>query len=137
MSPDPVSWFVVEPGWRVLDANGEEVGAVDEVTGDSGKDIFDGLAIESGLFSKPRYVPSELVGQILDGEIHLTIDKARVEQLAEYKEPPSSEEILPEKASIFARAEGALVYPTRSRELRVPFLRRVRVRLDRLFRGRR
>src|SRR5205085_11166814 len=27
---DPVSWLMIEPGWKVLDADGEEVGAVDE-----------------------------------------------------------------------------------------------------------
>ena len=127
---------MIDAGWKVLAAEGSEVGKVDEVTGDSNADIFDGLAIATSALGKPRYVPSELVGQILEGEIHLTIDKARVEQLGEYREPPSSEEILPEKASILARGESALVYRTRSRELNVPFLRRLRVRLDRLFRGR-
>jgi hypothetical protein len=37
---DPVSWFVIEPGWKVVDADGEQVGTVDEVVGDSGDDIF-------------------------------------------------------------------------------------------------
>ena len=32
---DPVSWFVIEPGWKVVDSGGEEVGSVDEVVGDS------------------------------------------------------------------------------------------------------
>jgi hypothetical protein len=132
---DPVSWFAIETGWRVLDADGVEVGAVDEVTGDDNKDIFDGIAIESGLFSKPRYVPSESVGRIFEGEVHLKIRKADVERLAEYEEPPTSAEIEPEKASLLARAEGDLIDRTRSRPEPVPFLRRLRVRLDRLFRG--
>ena len=32
--PDPVAWTVVEPGWRVLDASGDEIGHVAEVLGD-------------------------------------------------------------------------------------------------------
>ena len=31
---DPVSWLMIEPGWRVEAADGEEVGRVLEVTGD-------------------------------------------------------------------------------------------------------
>ena len=42
---DPVSWLLIEAGWKVLAADGSEVGKVDEVTGDSNADIFDGLAI--------------------------------------------------------------------------------------------
>ena len=29
MSDDPVSWFLIEPGWKVVDAGGEGVGSVD------------------------------------------------------------------------------------------------------------
>jgi hypothetical protein len=31
---DPVSWLVIEPGWEVVDANGEHLGRVEEVVGD-------------------------------------------------------------------------------------------------------
>ena len=40
---DPVSWYVIEPGWRVEASDGDEVGRIAEVVGDSTKDIFDGL----------------------------------------------------------------------------------------------
>ena len=56
---DPVSWFVIEPGWAVVDVNGEEAGHVDEVVGDSSDDIFNGLSISTSLLGRPRYVPSE------------------------------------------------------------------------------
>ena len=55
---DPVSWLLIETGWKVIDVDGGEVGEVDEVVGDSGADIFDGLAIATSMFGKPRYVPS-------------------------------------------------------------------------------
>jgi len=73
MTGDPVSWFVIEPGWKVLAAEGGEVGKVDEVAGDSGLDIFDGLAVAASLIGKPRYVPSEVVAEITEGEIRLSI----------------------------------------------------------------
>ena len=67
--PDPVSWKVVERGWRVLDEAGEEIGRVDEITGDPEADIFDGVEISHGLLSKPEYVPSERVVEIREGEV--------------------------------------------------------------------
>src|SRR5690242_4726677 len=100
---DPVAWTVVERGWKVFDAAGAEIGYVDEITGDENVDIFDGLTISHGVLSKPHYVPSENVAQILDGEVHLSLSRADVEKLAEYTEPPVEEEILPESASWWRR----------------------------------
>jgi rRNA processing protein Gar1 len=64
--PDPVSWLLVEPGWRVLDARGETVGKVDEVLGDEQTDIFHGLIVDGD------EVLAERVAEIREGEIHLT-----------------------------------------------------------------
>jgi len=99
---DPVAWTVVERGWKVFDAAGDEIGHVDEITGDENVDIFDGITISHGVLSKPHYVPSENVAQILDGEVHLSLSRAQVEQLATYTEPVA-EEILPESASWWRR----------------------------------
>jgi hypothetical protein len=49
---DPVSWLLIRPGWRVHAADGSEVGRVEEVTGDSSADIFDGLAIAFSVTGK-------------------------------------------------------------------------------------
>ena len=93
---DPVSWLLIRPGWKVLAADGSEVGEVDEVAGDDTEDIFDGLAIATEAFGKPRYVPAEQVGQITDGVVHLSLTRAEVEQLGEYLEPATSAQIEPE-----------------------------------------
>jgi hypothetical protein len=93
---DPVSWFMIRPGWKVVAADGSEVGAVDEVAGDDGHDIFDGLAIATSAFGKPRYVPSEQVGQIFEGEVHLTLTREQAEALGEYLEPATSARIEPD-----------------------------------------
>jgi uncharacterized protein YrrD len=79
--PDPVAWKVVERGWKVYDAAGEELGHVDEVLGDPEADIFDGLNVSEGLFRGRRYVPAEQVGPIYEGEVHLTIGKDEFERL--------------------------------------------------------
>jgi hypothetical protein len=81
---DPVSWFLVRPGWEVVASDGSNVGTVAEVVGDEERDIFDGLAVGTGLLGKPRYVPAEQVGLIEEGTVHLTLDAAAASQLGEY-----------------------------------------------------
>ena len=93
---DPVSWLMIRPGWKVLASDGSEVGEVDEIAGDDTEDIFDGLAIATSAFGKPRYVPAEQVGRITDGVVHLTLSAAEAEQLGEYLEPATSGEIEPD-----------------------------------------
>jgi len=75
---DPVSWLVIESGWKVVDSQGEEVGSVDEVVGDSSNDIFNGLSISTSLLGRPRYVPSEQVGTITQGRVQLKLTKAPI-----------------------------------------------------------
>src|SRR3954469_9753623 len=79
--PDPVSWFLIEPGWKVADAQGQEVGSVDEVGGDSNAHIFNGLSISTSFLGKPRYVPSEQVGTITEGRVQLKLTKDQVAHL--------------------------------------------------------
>jgi hypothetical protein len=78
---DPVAWTVIEPGWKVFDAEGEEIGTVHEVDGDENLDIFDGLEVKQGILGKDQYVPSEHVAQILEGEVHLSLTHAQIEAL--------------------------------------------------------
>ena len=134
MSDDPVSWFLIEPGWKVVDAGGEEVGSVDEVVGDSSDDIFNGLSVSTSLLGRPRYVPSEQVGSITEGRIQLTPSKAEVEGLGEDEEPPTSAEILPDGAGFVRRTEAAVEAPIHSHEERLNFLTRLQHALRRLFR---
>jgi hypothetical protein len=61
---DIVSWLMIEKGWRVIASDGGALGRVDEITGDSGEDIFDGLSVDPSLLEGPRYVPADLVGEI-------------------------------------------------------------------------
>ena len=88
-----MSWLVIEPGWDVLANDGSHLGRVHEVVGDSGKDIFNGLAVSPGLLKSSRYVPAERVGQITDGEVQLGLSPEEFERLDEHGEQPPSEEI--------------------------------------------
>jgi len=127
LSPDPVSWLVIEPGWEVVGSDGGEVGKVDEIVGDDTEDIFNGLAIVSGMFDKARYVASELVGEIVEGRVQLKIPAAAAETLGEFEEPPASIQILPEKASVAERLEGSTIDRVHADEDRVSFWRKLRV----------
>jgi hypothetical protein len=100
---DPVSWFVIEPGWKVVDPAGNEIGEVEAVVGDSAEDIFNGLAVSTGLLEGTRYVPSERVKEITEGQVRLSMAAAELEQMEEFEEPPASLEIEGEKASLFNR----------------------------------
>ena len=77
---DPVSWFMIRAGWKVVASDGSEVGEVDEVAGDDTEDIFDGLAIATSSFGKPRYVPAEQVAGISQGVVRLSLTREQVVQ---------------------------------------------------------
>ena len=69
MTGDPVSWKVVERGWKVVGERGEELGRVHEITGEPEADIFDGVEVSRGLLERTEYVPSERVVAIRQGEV--------------------------------------------------------------------
>jgi hypothetical protein len=110
---DPVAWVMIQKGWRVLDASGDEVGKVDEVTGDENVDIFDGLSIKQGILSKDKYVPSENVAAIYEGEVHLSLTREQVEALQDFKEPAEEEIISPEGAKWWQRLAWWTTKPDR------------------------
>jgi hypothetical protein len=138
---DPVSWLMIEAGWKVLAADGSEVGQVDEVVGDSNADIFDGLAIATSRFGKPRYLPSEQVAEITEGTVRLSLTPAQVEQLQEYLEPATSAQIEPnskggvgESLSADARElEGKVLAPTQRHQHSMNIWRRIGFFFRRLF----
>ncbi len=92
---DPVSWFVIDAGWVVVGSDGRDLGKVHEVIGDSGKDIFNGLAISTGLLGKPKYVPAERVIAITEGRVELDLAPEDVDRLDEHDPQPPSEQFRP------------------------------------------
>ena len=93
MNADPVSWLLIERGWHVVGADGRSLGSVHEVVGDSGKDIFNGLAVSPGLLRSARYVPAEQVTEITRGRIQLALSRDEFEALPEDGDAPPSAEI--------------------------------------------
>jgi hypothetical protein len=139
--PDPVSWLLIRRGWKVVTADGAEYGQVDEVAGDENSDIFDGLAVATSAFAKPRYVPAEQVAEITDGVVHLSVGAEEAAAFGEYLEPASSEEIEPDSKgglgeSIGAEArklEGDVLAPTQRHEHPMNIWRRIAFFFGRLF----
>jgi uncharacterized protein YrrD len=100
--PDPVSWKVVEKGWAVYDREGEQIGTVHEIAGDEDADIFDGFGIKTGTFGGVKYVPSEIVASIAEGEVRLTISSSDAADLEDMHEE-IEEQIIPEKSTWYQR----------------------------------
>lgn len=75
---DPVSWLVIEPGWRVVAAGGDHVGYVVSVEGEVERDIFDGLEIRHHLLGHEVYVPAEEVAEIVENEVRLTVTATEI-----------------------------------------------------------
>ena len=93
MTGDPISWMLIEAGWKVVSRDGEQLGSVHEVIGDSNADIFNGLAVSPGLLRGSRYVPAERVGVIVDGQVELDVDSDEFKHLEEHTGAPTSAEI--------------------------------------------
>ena len=131
--PDPVAWIMIRPGWKVLAADGSQIGEIDELVGDERHDIFDGISISVTALGQPRYIDAEHVGRIEQGEVHLSLDHTAAAALPQYRQPASSLEIEPDDHHGFAETvaadvreiEGKLVEPTQRHEHPFNFLTRV------------
>ncbi|MGD0167022.1 MAG: DUF2171 domain-containing protein [Gaiellaceae bacterium] len=137
---DPVSWLMIESGWKVLAVDGSELGRVDEVAGDDSEDIFDGLAVAASALGKPCYVLSEQVAEITQGAVRLSLTREQFEALGEFMEPASSEEIEPDDKKGMATSlradmreiEGKVLAPTQRHEHPLNIWRRIAYYLRRL-----
>lgn len=130
---DPqVSWLVIERGWSVVASNGSDAGYVEQIVGDSGEDIFNGLSIALSFLDKPRYVPSEKIGRIFADRVELLLTPDEIGSLEEFLEPPPSLDVDAEKASWSDRAlEGVTDIDPRPDD--VPRWKRIRPWLASMF----
>ena len=97
---DPVSWTVIESGWAVVSSDGEDLGKVHEVLGDSGIDIFNGLAVSPGLLRQSRYVPAERVSRIEEGRVELDLDRDAFDALDDQGEVPPQSRVRPDTTDL-------------------------------------
>jgi hypothetical protein len=77
---DPIAWLLIEPGWKVVGSDGNEIGSVVRIDADEQKDIFSGLELRAGLLGGTRYVASERVARIVEGRIELDVTADALEE---------------------------------------------------------
>lgn len=69
---EPVSWLLIRRGWQVVASDGTTLGRIGAVRGEPTKGIFNGIVVRANS-SPPRYIPSELVSEIVSGQITLKL----------------------------------------------------------------
>ena len=82
-----VSWKAIEENATVVSSDGEEVGRIAEIAGDSTADIFTGLVVSLGMLGANRYLPAERVKEIRPSRVEVDLTSAEIEALPEYEEP--------------------------------------------------
>jgi sporulation protein YlmC with PRC-barrel domain len=87
MSGAEVSWKAIEKGARVIASDGEEIGRVAEMAGDSEADIFSGLVVSMSRLGRNRFLPAERVRAIWPDRVETSLTVANAEQLEEYSDP--------------------------------------------------
>lgn len=66
-------------------SEGDEVGKVTDVVADEQKDIFSGIAVSTGLFESDVFVPADLVAELTEDAVRLTISASEAEALKPYE----------------------------------------------------
>ena len=84
---DPTSWYAIEAGWQVVDADGSPLGSVIAVVGDQDADIFDGLRLETP-GGEELFARGEQVAEIVEGQVALDADENELDA-----SPPGGAEI--------------------------------------------
>lgn len=79
----PISYLALQQGTPVHSSDGEEVGKVTDVVADEQKDIFSGVAFKDGVLGTEHFAPADLVSEITETALILTIDAAQAKELGE------------------------------------------------------
>ena len=77
----PASYLTLEPGTRVHFSDGEELGKVARVLAEADADIFEGIEVDPGLLARRRLVAADLVDEIYERGVVLTMDSSQGESL--------------------------------------------------------
>ena len=78
----PVSWMTLSEGTDVVGSDGSDLGKVTSVVADIEKDIFSGIEFRSGFLSSTTYAPADLVSEITEDRVTLSITRDEAEDLA-------------------------------------------------------
>lgn len=82
---EPTSYFSLAEGVEVLASDGEKVGTVFRVFRDESVDIFDGLEIALLPLGRHVYAEADLVDEIYERGVVLSIDEVAAQELPEPK----------------------------------------------------
>ena len=80
-----IAWTALTKGTNVLSSEGEEVGRVGQVIGDSQSDIFSGITLRSGLFDSERFVPADVIEEIRSDGVRLSLSADAANDLSDYE----------------------------------------------------
>ena len=97
----PGSYLTLSAGVPVYASDGERIGLVAHVLAEPDKDIFDGIVLETP--GGHRFVDAPEVGEIHDGGVVLSVDRAGVERLPAPSANPAALSASPDEG-----AEGEL-----------------------------
>lgn len=83
----PIAWTALREGTRVLDATGEDVGAVEHVLADVEADVWEGLVVDTRLGPGGlKYADHTQVASLHEGAVVLSV---AADRLAEPSENPA------------------------------------------------
>jgi hypothetical protein len=82
ISDDEVlAWTAIKPGHKILDREGNEIGAVHRVLADDGADIFHGVSLRRGLLGPEVEITADRIERITAEYIHSDVGAGQVEAL--------------------------------------------------------
>ena len=82
-----VAWKAIEDGAAVVSADGEQLGHVVEISGDSTADIFTGLVVSVSRLGANRFIAAERVRGIWPDRVEVDLPAEAADDLPEYDEP--------------------------------------------------
>jgi Uncharacterized protein conserved in bacteria (DUF2171) len=87
---EPSSYIALKAGAAVVASDGEQIGTVEHVLGDTRRDIFDGLVVDIGAGpGGQRFADAEHVDEIYEGGVVLKLTAAEVETLPKPSPSPA------------------------------------------------
>jgi sporulation protein YlmC with PRC-barrel domain len=93
----PIAYLALEKGAPVYSSDGTRVGRVEHVLADADADIFEGIVIdESVLPGGHRFADEEVIGEIHERGVVLTVDAAAAEALPKPSEAPAAVDVGPD-----------------------------------------
>lgn len=84
---EPVSWLLIRRGWEVVSSDRTAVGRIGAVRGEPTKSIFNGIVVRANS-APPRYLPSDLVSEIVSGQITLKLSAEEFEAIPPEEKRP-------------------------------------------------